>query len=386
MRRGQPVEALATRFQDCSQSSNELLSWIQNRCEDKGDKARCSELLAEVPKGLESCIVHERANYDCALGTSLDTLGAQANISIVERQELSLAKTREGSTIARLQLAELAKSVFGSAGSESELIAQAKDGKIQRIEFYDISQDQGYTALIARIDEGDRGLVFRRKTTKSVALVKNGDFIHPETGALSCRAPLGDAGRMCSESKRCPEGQACTGAAPSGVCIRREQDVPDQACSTHDSCYPGYCTGRTSGYRSCAPGWMFGESLQKTKAEVREGEPTLSHLSVLGQASVPLDLELFVSLSHPIDVAQLSLELLIPASFGQSEEERPSLRVWPAEAIESPRKRAQLVIPIHAFGDESINGRWSLRAKDLFEDGQEGEILEWALRYSSRWD
>lgn len=386
MQRAEPIEPLSTLFGRCAESSSEIIPWVRKICETKADKGLCSQLVTDLPESLEQCVLHERASYDCAFGASTDTLGAQANISIVDRQELDLRASGEGTTIQRLQLEHLAQSLFGSAGSISGLFAGANKGKIQRIEFYDRSQDQGYTALIVAIDEGNRGLVFRRKTDKSVARIEDNAFVHPQSGALGCRAPLGEAGRRCSPSSGCPEGQACTGAAPTGICIRRVQDLPEQECEEHDSCYPGYCTGRVSGHRSCAPGWMFGESFQNASMEVPDGAAALSHVSILGQASVPLDLELFVSLSHPVDVAQIALEVLIPAYPDQSEEDRPSFRAWPPAVKGVPQKRAQLRLPVRAFGDESINGLWSLRATDLVADGHEGEVLEWGLRYSSRWD
>ena len=79
--------------------------------------------------------------------------------------------------------------------------------------------------------------------------------------------------------------------------------------------------------------------------------------------------------------------VLIPGYDGGTDDDRPRVTVWPSDEVSAGHPTGgRVVLPVRAFGDESINGAWTLVVTDENADGQGGGVFGWTLGYSSRYD
>ena len=307
---------------------------------------------------------------------------------MVHRAEHDLASARTAPALEQEQIVAAVSAVYDEPHDLDSAIGSVDEDRVNVVEFFDLSASAGYTAIEFGAGGNSYGVIFRSGTTELAANINDGDI-------YECKAPLGEGGNTCSSQADCAAGFRCEGTvnddnpigSPLGLCVNVDAPGDGAECSGIRECDAGYCAGLIGGFGMCSPGWMFGERHHDEVLEV-DGDTVRSDVLVYGQATVPMDLQLRLGLFHDTDVDDLRIELLIPTyDDGSPEEDRPRITVWPNdEASVGHPTGGDVMIPVRAFSDESINGAWTLQVTDTSADGNSGGVWGWTLAYSSRWD
>ncbi|MGH1349033.1 MAG: hypothetical protein ACRBN8_46300 [Nannocystales bacterium] len=387
---GLPLPTQRALFEACTAELDGVAGLIDQRCAFQPELAFCGlDFETVASEFIAPCAVTEQDRYGCSLGLTYASTPMQAHITTVDRVEYTLASAQGAGPTQQAQIAAAASGVYGETLTLSEAFDRVDAGRINVVEFYDLSNNAAYTAIEFGAGDTSVGAFFLAGTTQNIADIGDGDI-------LNCDAPVGSGGNLCAHNDDCADGFRCQGRAdepnpistPVGLCIDVNAPSSFEDCTSLRGCEQGYCAGLVAfdGTGMCSPGWMFGERSNDELLAV-DGTSARSDVLLYGQASVPMDLELTLELFHDIDTADLTVELLIPGYEGSPDEDRPRITVWPAEGVTTPHPTGGLVtIPVRAFGDESINGAWTVIVSEDGLDGVGGGVFGWTLGYSSRWD
>ncbi|MBV1862510.1 MAG: transposase [Nannocystaceae bacterium] len=387
---GLPLPTRRALFESCTEEFDLLAGRIDERCEFQPELPFCGlDFETVATEYVAPCALSEQARYDCSLGLTYATTAAQAHITTVDRVEHTLASAQAAGATEQAQITAAAASVYGELLSLNEAFDTAEAGLINVVELYDLSNGGAYTAVEFGAGDTSVGAFFRSGTTERVADVGDGDI-------MNCEAALGSGGNLCSQNDDCASGFRCEGriddanpiSTPLGLCIDVNAPASFEACTSLRGCEEGYCAGLVAfdGTGMCSPGWMFGERSNDTLLQADEAS-VRSDVLLYGQASVPMDLELSIELFHDVDTSNLTVELLIPGYEGSPDDDRPRVTVWPAPGVTTADPTGgRVTLPVRAFGDESINGAWTVVVTDNSLEGASGGAFGWTLAYSSRWD
>lgn len=223
-----------------------------------------------------------------------------------------------------------------------------------------------------------------------------GDYFttHPRTDythlgvppSQSCGAGhLGGEGDDCLGHEHCAEGLRCygrpaDGSTPYGRCVD-PTPIPGEGarCDRWSPCAEGLiCAGWTLwGEGDCNPLWMAGRFETRGDAPIHDTpSPGIApSVVVYGLASVPVDLDVVVHLSHPRP-SDLRVTLIDPNGDSSVLWDRsPEMGEW----------SRSFVLTGSISRDDAVNGRWTLRVEDLVA-GQSGTFHGWSLFVTSRWD
>jgi hypothetical protein len=202
-------------------------------------------------------------------------------------------------------------------------------------------------------------------------------FCHALAAQLlpTCRADA-DCGGL---PVRCV-GRAHDDSSVLGLCtdLTRVAGEGDQ-CTPSGTCGPGLvCAGLTMGDGwggMCVASWMSGtyETEVPVPVVAAAGASVVSPVLVIGQASVPIDLEVSVALTG-VDPRRIRLTLADPQGA--------EAVVWNGQGPEIP---ARMVALGQISRDDNINGRWTLTVTNL-ATGTSGVLQGWQLHLTSRWD
>lgn len=381
---------LPTLFRTCTQDLDTLSPWIDNACAVAPNLPGCNLSHAAREPALAQCSRWHAPRFQCPLGLSLRGLTSQSHITVIERNTLSPDDIESGPALLRQQSQTAVAQSIERTKRSSELEPTLKGRTMHLLRIFDLSRSQGYVVLFFGQGTQSFGAVFQADSNERIADILQGRFFIPNQSLPGCAATLGPGGGVCSSNQSCPPSHTCTGAAPLGICILHPKPAPEKNCHQHHDCEQGGCSGLShasdSASGTCAPGWMFGESRQTAPVGLPDQGQTQSHVQVMGQATVPEDLELKVTLFHPHGLNNLELELFNPGYAELPPSQRPRLKLWPRTPLSPQKTKDTLTFPLFAFSDEMLNGRWTLVARDRVADGHRGEVLEWSLRYSSRFD
>lgn len=388
---GLPLPTSLAVFDQCTAELDGIAGRIDERCAFQPDLPFCGLDFETVAQDyIEPCIAQERPSFDCSLGTTFFDTAAQSHITTVDRAEHTLASAMALATVQQQQIAEGASAAYGESLTLAEAFEASDDGRINLIEFYDLSNNASYTAVEFGAGDNSVGAFFRAGTTERIADIGDGDL-------YGCNAPLGAGGNTCSNNADCADGFRCEGttdaanpiSTPLGLCVDTSVPASYAECTELRGCDTGsYCAGLIGfdGWGMCTPGWMFGERNNEALLQV-DGTSARSDVLIYGQASVPMDAELTLDLFHDVDTSALTVELLIPGYEGGTDDERPRVTVWPADGVSTSHPTGgRVTVPVRAFGDESINGEWTVIVTDDTLDGSSGGVFGWTLAYSSRYD
>lgn len=386
---GLPVPSRTAVFDACTQELESLGGILDERCVYQPELPFCDLDFETVASDFIAPCADARDDAACTFGLTYAFTQAQAHMTVVHRFEHTLASAQALSQTERDQISAGASAVTGEALDLSGAFDQADAGRINVVELFDLSANVGFTAVEFGSGDTSVGAIFRAGTTERVADIGDGDI-------FGCSADIGQGGNVCSENADCADGFVCEGriddenpvGTPLGLCVGTDAPGNYQDCTSIRDCDEGYCAGVIAfgDWGMCSPGWMFGERSNETVLEA-DGESVRSDVLVYGQATVPMDLQLTLDLFHDVDPDALTIELLIPGYEGGEDDERPRVTVWPREGVSAPYPTGgRVVLPVLAFGDESINGAWTLRVTDDSLDGASGGVFGWTLSYSSRYD
>lgn len=395
---GLPLPTLLATFDACGGELDALAAQLEQSCEYQPNLPFCGlDFEAVVSDFVDPCVEQERPDYDCSLGATFFDTADQAHIAMVERTTFDLAGAQTAPAYTQAQIIAAVSASGLSVDALDEAFAAADGQEVNRVELYDLSTRTGYTAIEFGAGDTSVGSIFTSRTSQSVATINDGDLSRPSETALGCNAPIGEGGNLCSNNDDCATGFRCEGrtsdpnpiSTPLGLCVDVSVPAPWNDCTSHESCDEGYCVGLVAygGNGFCGAGWMFGERESDDVVAPADGANDRSDVLIYGQASVPMDLQLTLDIFHDVDVDDLTVELLIPGYEGGSDDDRPRVTVWPNDQVDAPHiTGGRVTVPVFAFGDESINGTWTIIVTDANADGSTGGVYGWSLGYSSRWD
>lgn len=173
-------------------------------------------------------------------------------------------------------------------------------------------------------------------------------------------------------------GTTNDGSSSLGLCADMTR-VPGAGnpCATESACPTGtVCAGLTLGGNGiCVSSWMSGtyETEVPVPIAAASGATVTSPIVVIGQATVPMDVEVSVDLAG-VDPRRIRLTL--------SESHGDAAVIWNGEGAVLPAR-------MNALGeisrDRYINGRWTLTVTNL-ATGTSGILRGWQLHLTSRWD
>ncbi|MFT5434697.1 MAG: hypothetical protein ACI9OJ_005411, partial [Myxococcota bacterium] len=141
------------------------------------------------------------------------------------------------------------------------------------------------------------------------------------------------------------------------------------------------CAGLTNGFSGfCNPKWMWGTYYAQTPTAIPDtGQVTLP-LIISAQASVEVDVILYVQITHP-DPSKLTLTMLNP--LNEEGDISQAVPIFDQEPTTGPN--LTLHVPVKGFsGDEVANGEWALVVEDHGAGGGTVDVL-WT-EMTSRWD
>lgn len=395
---GEPVPNLLSLFDSCTSEFDALFPQIDARCEFQPELAFCGLDVETVANDFVApCATEQRAIHDCAFGVSFfDTL-RQSHMTLVDKDELRLAQATVATPLVQQQITAAVGAGHELPVSLDEAFERVDGGVVNHIEMFDLSSSRGYTIVEFGAGDTSVGAIFATGTTEMVAVIGDGDISLPGTYSGGCNAPIGPGGNFCSVTEDCAPGFNCEGRiqdenpiqTPLGLCIDQSVNTNNESCTELRGCGEGqYCTGLSAGDDGfCGGGWMFGERTAGEQVEAPDGGSARGDVLVYGQATVPMDLELTLELFHASDTDELQVELLIPGPTDGTDEDRARITVWPREGVNtSSPTYGRVTLAANAFGDEGINGKWTILVTDTSANGQTGGVYDWSMRYSSRFD
>jgi len=229
-----------------------------------------------------------------------------------------------------------------------------------------------------------QSLLAARPITHMVALARLPWVDFPALYSLKQFTQLAPEGDPCTGASTCQSGLSCVGIPHDGSSIygrcRDHSPIPGdgEGCSVFAPCGAGLvCTGTASGAAdgTCRPAWMA-ETFTRYADMGLPGSSAVveSSLVVVGQATVPVDLTVELDIVHA-SPSNLVLTLVDPNG--------DTALLWDGPSEGRPPARIPVTRGISR--DDSVNGRWKLRAVNPSGIGS-GRLREWRLKVSSRWD
>lgn len=387
---GLPLPTRAAMFESCASELELVAGGIDERCAFQPDLPFCGLDFEQIAgEYVVPCAAAGREAADCTFGLTFHDAAAQAHITVVHRAAHTLTSGQAAPAMEQAQIVAAIGGVYEEALDLAGAFDAVDEGLVNVVELFDLSTSVGYTAIEFGAGDNAYGAIFRSGTTERAAFIGDGDI-------YDCEAPLGQGGNVCSENADCAAGFRCEGriddanpiGTPLGLCVNTDAPASFDDCTEIRDCDTGYCAGLIGmgGTGMCSPGWMFGERTNEETLSV-DGGSARSDVLVYAQATVPMDLQLTLDLFHDVDVNALRVELLIPGYEGSPDEDRPRVTVWPSEDVSAGHPTGgRVVLPVRAFGDEGINGAWTLIVTDEDDDGASGGVFGWTLNYASRYD
>lgn len=141
------------------------------------------------------------------------------------------------------------------------------------------------------------------------------------------------------------------------------------------------CAGLTNGFSGfCNPKWMWGTYYAETPVSIPDAGQVTLPLVISAQASVEVDVILYVQITHP-HPSQLTLTMLNPLNCEGDISQAVS--IFDQEPTTGPN--LTLHVPVKGFsGDEVANGEWALVVEDHGGGGGTVDVV-WT-EMTSRWD
>ena len=165
--------------------------------------------------------------------------------------------------------------------------------------------------------------------------------------------------------------------AASGVAVGAD-------CDDLTPCLPdAICAGAaTWGSGLCFPAWMWG-SFPGTGGAIPDADSAglAAAVEVTGLASVPMDIIVYVEISHP-SPSDLTVLLLDPPDPSSGEPQQAVL--WDQEQVSGETLSLTSIVKAIST-DEEANGTWTLVVID-HAAGASGTLDSWTLELTSRWD
>ncbi len=286
--------------------------------------------------------------------------------------------TQRSQVIAAVQLVDPEVATFSAA------LAAVEGSQVNHIEVWDASNRRAYTAYEFVSAGSSFGRVFEYGGTTVAANILDGEV-------FDCAAMWGNEMRPCPTTDDCAEGLTCFGINPdamTGRCIDLAAAAHPQEgndCSYELGCLPAsglVCAGApTWGTGICVPAWMRGH-FESTYSDATIPDASTAGVSLelpaYGLATVHTDVVLDLVISHP-RISDLRVTLTNPATAEIVIHDGPA---WGINGTELVRKN----YVVHGFsGDEQANGQWTLTVVDSVT-GQTGQVLQYGLTITSRWD
>ena len=205
-----------------------------------------------------------------------------------------------------------------------------------------------------------------------------------DSGASDAGASLDGgpaAADTCRTNADCTMGDQCMGLGEAGVGRCRDlTPIPGEGaeCASDLACGPSLICTQTRPGGACVPAWML-DTFPGGSVEIPDDDPSGITVSIdaFGLATVATEVVLRFRIEHG---RSSDLRVYITNPSGTE------ALAWDGNASGEP------VVPVRDIerivansGDESVNGRWLLRAVDL-DPAETGRLLQWSVTLRSRFD
>lgn len=345
---------------------------------------------------VQACETELSPEYRCVFGLTYGDMLDNPRFHFVERSELVLADAQALSTDeqARILLA-IGESAADTNIDLVEGFDFVDDNRINKLRFWDGSNDLPFVAYEFGAGDNSFGAVFHSDTGALAARIVDGDIYDGSPSAnLGCDIDVGPGQAFCSEDGDCDGDLRCNGRvdghpaqSPLGKCVDTSagQGLPQNGadCASEADCSFDdglLCSGLSIfdvGF--CRPAWMFGRFSSESSSSIPANGVVEQDIFVYGLATVPEDANIKFNLSHS-DVSALNITV-IPAG-----RDNASLATVFTGATDAVAGQTSLAIDGNLFhpGDEDLNGRWTLRIENT--GSGTGSVNGYQLDFSSRFD
>ncbi len=343
------------------------------------------------------CATDLRGEFDCAFGMRFRDIELLTNNAVIRTFTLSAADAGTLSPLEQSQvLLAVQQSAYSDVTSVSEAFASVDGGIINVIELFELGNAKPFTVYEFGAGDNSFGAIFEHGTTTLTVRINDGDFYYgDDKNRLGCALPYGQAGRPCTNPEGCAPGLKCEGlvdAHPSGglgKCIDPTlgQGAAEDGnfCDSPSECPLDqglYCSGLSQGAPGfCRPAWTLGRFSEYGGFAVPDKGTLSRELYAWGLASVPEDARIRLTLSHTAP-KNLLITLVPP---GGEDGTLATLFDGKTDAASVTPGYFVLDRNIPHPGDESVNGRWTLKITDKTL-GHKGTLYDWELSFSSRYD
>jgi hypothetical protein len=319
----------------------------------------------------------ELATAACVLGTTWREALRAHGILVGERRVLNSVAGLDSLAREQVVLAVQASSHTDVTTAEDAL-ARVDGEEINVVGLFDGTNGRAYVGYEYGAGDNSYGRIFEFGSTVDVARIQDGDLV-------GCAVTAGPALKDCGADVDCASGLKCVGRNHNtgvGRCVATDPEPAGTGatCSAEAPCaWPLglWCSGTAwGGDGICQNAWMQGRFESFEEAAIPDGTDAGLDVSieVYGLATVTTDAWFRAVIRHPA-VEQLRVTLEDPDTTD-------------VVVYDGASSGADLVLDlaVRGFpGDESVNGRWTLRVRDLVT-GESGTLESWELTLGSRWD
>jgi subtilisin-like proprotein convertase family protein len=207
-------------------------------------------------------------------------------------------------------------------------------------------------------------------------------FVASPLDAPGLDAPPPEEGTRCETTPECPPGEGCLGLDDDGIGRCRDlTPIPGEgeSCGSDPECSAGLVCTQTNPGGVCVPAWMLG-TFEGEGLVIPDEDPSgaTTGVSVGGLGTVSTEVVLRFQLRHGRS-ADVRVYLSNPSGT--------EALAWdgnaPGEPVAPVRDIERIVSGFP--GDESANGRWTLRVADL-DPAETGTLTSWSITLRSRFD
>jgi hypothetical protein len=292
---------------------------------------------------------------------------------------------------------ELTAKVIGAAKELDASISTVNQalalGVVEHTAFQRLATGEAFDALTITLGGERYGAVFEADGAAVVASIQNSLL----AGCTLVVAPGGaQVGEDCGDAVGCGAGLSCLGQNPAvgfGKCVPNETPAgtgdpcgvvggqPTSCASQELVC--GGLTG-SSEQGTCVPAWLRGQFDDWAVTPLVPSGTLERDIEVYGLATVAMDAGVYVELANVVP-SKIVVKLRNPAGTEATLWDGPAIGA--AEPQIDGDNFVEVAATADSFpGDESANGTYTLVVQSLPGNDPDGEVGDWHLTVTSRFD
>lgn len=310
----------------------------------------------------------------CVFGTTYRHFAHDTSPFVVVTERRRIDANTSLTTLEQAQTLAAISAVYTDAQTLAQGFASVDEQYVNQLHLWDASAQRAFVSYEFGAGENSYGSVFEAANTTVAAAIMDGDL-------YNCTPAPGPERQSCAQDADCAQGLRCFGVSEGqGACLDLFAPAPagqGDICASTAACAQGLiCAGESAGGGVCYSAWMKrGFEVELEQPISFGGQDTVVEvpINVFGLATVHTDVWINLWMTHP-DPASLHVSLVNPSGTSAQ-----------INAIGS----GELYLAQHPLlgypGDESANGRWTLRIASP-SGAPVGQLHELAITMMTRWD